>query len=98
MFIIFIPVATSSKDEHQAPSLREKYIQDIEDFKAKLSKANLKTGKIAKLKSSDFYLSTQKINKMKRHELRDRLDRLFVEARNESKYAQEIVNELNRKK
>ena len=65
MFIIFIPVATSSKDEHQAPSLREKYIQDIEDFKAKLSKANLITGKIAKLKSSDFYLSTQKINKMK---------------------------------
>ena len=42
-------------------------------------------------------MKNKKINKMKRHELRDRLDRLFVEARNESKYAQEIVNELNRR-
>lgn len=40
----------------------------------------------------------KKINQMKRYELRDKLDRLIVTNQNESKYAVEIVNELNRRK
>lgn len=40
----------------------------------------------------------KKINQMKRYELRDKLDRLFVTNQNQSKYAVEIVNELNRRK
>ena len=39
----------------------------------------------------------KKINRMKRFELRDKLDALMVKNQHTSKYGIEIVNELNRK-
>lgn len=42
-------------------------------------------------------MKSKKINKMKRYELRDRLDRLMVKNQHDSKYGNEIVNELRRR-
>ena len=42
-------------------------------------------------------MKKKKINKMKRYELRDQLDRLMVKNQHTSKYGNEIVNELNRR-
>jgi hypothetical protein len=39
----------------------------------------------------------KKINKMKRFQLRDKLDALMVKNQHTSKYGIEIVNELNRR-
>ena len=42
-------------------------------------------------------MKNKKINKMKRFELRNKLDRLMVKNQQNSKYGNEIVNELNRR-
>ena len=42
-------------------------------------------------------MKNKKINKMKRFELRDKLDSLMVKNQHTSKYGNEIVNELNRR-
>jgi hypothetical protein len=42
-------------------------------------------------------MKNKKINKMKRFELRDKLDSLMVKNQHNSKYGIEIVNELNRR-